>query len=116
MDKEELRARSICADTNWVKECEDCPHREWPSGKWHKKPRWNYLECEEWKYYLRKPYEKFIRKIRRIIRLHKWFIEIQYRGLLHNPIRIIRTCTICEKKQEYKSNKDYTKGKWVNIV
>jgi len=107
MNKEEKEARKVCAWCNFNNECEDCPHREWPNGEWHKRPRWNYLECEEWKYYLRKPYEKFIRKIRKIFRIHKWFVEIKW-----DSVKIIRTCTICEKKQEYKSNKDYTKGKW----
>lgn len=111
MNKEEIQARKVCAFCNWVKECEDCPHREWSSGKWHKKPRWDYLECQEWRYYLKKWHEKLIRRIRRFLKIHKWYTS----SSIEREYKIIRKCTICEKEQEYISNKDYTKGKWINI-
>jgi len=110
LNKEEKEARKVCAFCNWVKECKDCPHREWPSVKWHKNPRWNYLECNDWKYYLRKPHEKFIRKLRKLLRLHKWFEEVEY-----GPARLVRTCTICGKKQGWKYHKLNKGRKWVDV-
>lgn len=52
MDKDEKEARILCAFANWVKECEDCPHREWLDGKWLEKPKFDWRECQEWRYYL----------------------------------------------------------------
>ena len=110
MNKGEERARSICAWCNWAKERKDCPHREWPSGKWYKKPMWDWKKCNDWKYYLRKPHEKLIRRIRRLLRWHKWFEDMEYA-----PARLIRTCTICGKREEYRANRDYTRGMWFRI-
>jgi len=105
MTKEEKVAREVCAWCNFVAKCEDCPHREWPSGKWHKKPRWNHKKCNEWRYYLKSRRRKLIEKIRKAFKLHKWHTECT---ILVQPF-IRRTCTICDEKQEFKNNK------WIKV-
>jgi len=119
LDKEELRARKICAWCNFVAECKDCPHREWPSGKWHKKPRWDWKKCQEWRHYLKTRRRKFIEKVRKFLKLHSWYQQV-INPLYDDPkprkFKIIRICTICEKKQEFKKkNIQDKKSKWINI-
>lgn len=69
MNKKEKEARILCAFANWVSNCKDCPHREWPEGKWHKKPVFNWKKCQTWRYYLPKYKVPWIHVIRSILRL-----------------------------------------------
>lgn len=65
--EEEAEARAFCADCNWKPSCVECPHLEFPQGKWHKKPLWSSKDCAEWKLYLpnfhRRIYERIKRKV-----------------------------------------------------
>jgi len=73
MNKAEKVARDLCAFCNFNAKCEDCPHREWPSGKWHKEPRWDYRECKQWVLMLMvHPVGRIGRFLCRI-GLHKWY-------------------------------------------
>jgi len=109
MNKEEERAREICAWCNWAEECKDCPHREWPEGKWKDKPMWDYKKCEDWRYYLRNPIVTKLRAFLCWIGIHKWYVFVDYEdkaNLLH------RECIYCNVEQKHYCNKDYTFGYW----
>ena len=72
MNDEEKEARELCAFCNFVIDCKDCPRREWPSGKWHKKPRWDHIKCKDWITYTNYPIGRIGRFLCRI-GLHKWY-------------------------------------------
>lgn len=97
MNEKEKRARDVCAYCNFVPDCEACTHREWPSGRWYKVPRFNWKKCKHWRAYLISPIVSLFRKILCFMGRHRWYTSVnwKWRG------RMERECTRCPSKQIY---------------
>ena len=67
MNKDEAWARSICSFCNWSTNCMNCAHREWPSGKYYKEPRFDWEKCREWIYYRKSPIQTNYEKLKELI-------------------------------------------------
>lgn len=108
--EEEEEARSLCAFTNFCKNCNVCYILVNPKESDYIE---FYVNCEEWKEYLVHPVDKLYRKLRCLLRLHFWF---NYDKVVDKKFIILRKCVRCKEEQKYVSNKDYIKGKWVKVV
>jgi len=90
MNKAEKEAREYCAICNWVKECKDCPHREWPEGKWLEKPLFDWEECREWVHYLKNPIKSALGRFLCWLGFHDWFEYTE------DIVKIKRRCIRCK--------------------
>jgi len=72
MDDKELEARKLCAWCNFSKDCEECSHRDWPSGRWLLSQQFQIENCKEWKYYISEQRTPLLIRIKRVL-YNIWF-------------------------------------------
>jgi hypothetical protein len=112
-DKEEKKARSICAYSNFCLNCEECSHREFPSMEYSGLPKFDYLECKMWTEYVDTKLDNvysFYRMLRCLVGLHNWN---QYDKIVDMKYCIFRKCLRCKNEEKYVS--DENKSKWVKV-
>jgi len=104
VNEKEKEAREICAFCNFTKSCEECTHREWPTGKWYKKAQFDYSKCEAWREYLKDPITSIPRRFLCWLGAHKWIILVE----IKHPLKIFRKCLYCKATDEVKKDEDRT--------
>jgi len=64
VNNKERGARRICAWCNFSVDCEECSHRDWPSGNYLISSQFNWKKCKEWTMYLDVVYRTTFQKIK----------------------------------------------------